>query len=216
MNNIPFPIMVSFTKLFHFINRVSTHFNIDESHGLIHSMNTVQYAYSIFESEKYVSPHIIPQEEIVITAALLHDMCDSKYMDVDKGLTNIQYFLTSATNMTKPDINATLHIMNTMSYNKVKKHGFPNLGEYQLAYHIVREADLLTAYDFDRSMIFHMRKNKCDVVDAYHNAVDIFNTRILKHNDDQLFITRYSKEKSVILHREALTRILRWRRLMKL
>jgi HD superfamily phosphodiesterase len=179
-------------------------------------MNTVQFAYSIFESEKYLSPHIIPQEDVIITAALLHDMCDSKYMDVDRGLKNIQYFLNSSTNMTNSDINATLHIMNTMSYSKVKKQGFPDMGNYQLAYHIVREADLLTAYDFDRSMVFHMRKNNCNIVDAYHNAVNIFNTRVLKHNEDQLFITRYSKEKSVILHRDALTRILRWRRLMKL
>jgi len=208
--------MVSFIKLFNFIHRISSYFNIDESHGVIHSMNTVNFAYSIYESEKYLSPHIIPQEEVIITAALLHDMCDSKYVEVDTGLSTIHYFLNHATNMSKPEVDATIEIMNTMSYSKVKKSGFPDLGEYQLAYHIVREADLLTAYDFDRSMIFHMRKNKSNVLEAYHNAVDLFNTRVLKHNEDKLFTTRYSKEKSQVLHREALTRILRWKRLMKI
>ena len=40
-------------------------------------------------------------------------------------------------------------IITTMSYSTVKKNGFPSLNEYQLAYHIVREADLLAAYDID-------------------------------------------------------------------
>ena len=36
------------------------------------------------------------------------------------------------------------------------KNGFPDMGEYQTAYNIVREADLLCAYDFDRCMIYQM------------------------------------------------------------
>ena len=45
-------------------------------------------------------------------------------------------------------------IITTMSYSKVKKDGFPvfeNMDHYWV-YHVVREADLLSAYDFDRSM----------------------------------------------------------------
>jgi len=68
-----------------------------------------------------------------------------------------------------------------MSYSKVKKQGFPSLGKYQLAYHIVREADLLTAYDFDRCMIYHMSKNNSNVREAYYNAEELFHNRVLRH-----------------------------------
>ena len=42
---------------------------------------------------------------------------------------------------------AVIDIVDTMSYNKVITSGFPYHGEYQRAYHIVREADLLAGYD---------------------------------------------------------------------
>ena len=44
-----------------------------------------------------------------------------------------------------------------MSYSKVKVHGYPELGDYQLAYHIVRESDLLTAYNIPRSIVYNCK-----------------------------------------------------------
>ena len=46
-----------------------------------------------------------------------------------------------------------------MSYSKVNKNGFPELGNYQLCYNIVREADLLASYNIDRCIIYQMIKN---------------------------------------------------------
>jgi len=105
-------------------------------------------------------------------------------------------------------------IITTMSYSKVKVVGFPDLGDYQMAYHIVREADLLCAYDFDRSMIYHMRKNNCNLLEAYHNARNIFNERILRHNIDNLFVTEYSKRTSITLHLHSIKRLLSWNKLL--
>ena len=107
-------------------------------------------------------------------------------------------------------------IITTMSYNKVKKNGFPDLGKYQLAYHIVREADLLSAYDFDRCMCYQMHKTNCDIYDAFINANNLFEKRMFRHNEDGLFITDYSKKESIILHTNSIKRIAAWKSILKI
>jgi hypothetical protein len=105
-------------------------------------------------------------------------------------------------------------IMSTMSYSKVKQQGFPIMGGYQKAYHIVREADLLSAYDFDRCVIYKINKNGGDLDDAFKNANELFENRVLKHNDDNLFLFDYSKRESLVLHEMAMQRISGWKRIM--
>ena len=102
-----------------------------------------------------------------------------------------------------------------MSYSHVKKNGFPNLGEYQHAYHIVREADLLTAYDFDRCMIYKIYLCNDNIDEAFEDAMYLFENRVLKHNDDKLFLTDYSLSKSRELHQQSLQRIQDWKQLLK-
>ena len=85
-------------------------------------------------------------------------------------------------------------IITTMSYSKVKKFGFPvfeNMGHYW-AYHVVREADLLSAYDFDRYMVYHIKQNEGDLESAFDNANKLFENRVLKHYEDNLLLTDYS------------------------
>jgi hypothetical protein len=94
-----------------------------------------------------------------------------------------------------------------MSYSKVKKYGYADLGEYQLAYHIVRESDLLSAYDVDRCLIYQMTHENYNYADSLLCVVDLFEKRVLKYREDNLFITEYSKNKSLILHEQAKTEI---------
>ena len=105
-------------------------------------------------------------------------------------------------------------IITLMSYSKVKINGFPDLGEYQLAYHIVREADLLAAYDFDRCMIFKMNTNNYSFHDAFNDAINLFENRVFKHNHDNLFITNYSKQLSLLLENESRIRIQNWKSIL--
>ena len=63
--------------------------------------------------------------------------------------------------ITKDEIQIVKNIVAKMSYSTVKKNGFPKFNDYQSAYHIVREADLLSAYSFDRAMIFSMISAVC-------------------------------------------------------
>jgi HD superfamily phosphodiesterase len=193
-------------------------YNIDDSHGISHSMNVLFYANQIYQNELPKKPFLQSQERIIFVSSALHDMCDKKYMNESEGIKEIASSLQFVISPTEIDV--IKKIISTMSYTKVKKNGFPDLGKYQDAYHIVREADLLTAYDFDRSMIYHMCKmtksRDVNMKDVFQNANDVFENRILKHNEDGLFITDYSKQESMRLHSEALSRMNTWKKLMNL
>jgi len=208
--------MFFFTKLFQIVNILSAKYNIDESHGLLHSMQIVHYANDIYQHEKYNYPILQSerQKNIIYVAAVLHDMCDKKYVNETEGMMEIREKWNEIFGEDEEILDIASKIINSMSYSKVKVVGFPELGDYQMAYHIVREADLLCAYDFERSMIYHMRTTNCNLVEAYHSARIIFNERILRHNIDNLFVTEYSKRTSITLHVHSIKRLLAWNKLL--
>jgi len=202
------------TKLLNFVILTSNKYSIDESHGLGHSMDVLNNAHCIYEEEVLKKPYIAEQQRIIYTSAIIHDMCDKKYIKESDGISEIQTFLEPEL---KPnEISVVKLIISTMSYSKVKLDGFPSLGPYQTAYNIVREADLLAAYDFDRCMIYNMQKINPDFETTYRSASELFERRVLRHNDDNLFTTDYAKRKSLILHNEAVRRIKSWKRVLKL
>lgn len=212
------------TKLFHFVILTSKKYNIDESHGLSHSMNVLHFAHDIYETEKLRHPSLEFHEKIIYVSAIIHDMCDKKYMDEDEGIYNINHFLEDK--MTPEEVDITKRIIRTMSYSKVKKQGFPELHEYQHAYNIVREADLLSAYDFDRCMLYNIHLQETDprykdknheiqILDAFNDAHELFYRRVLQHKQDNLFVTEYSKHNYLPLHINAIKRINAWKQIMR-
>jgi len=206
-----------FSKLIQYVLLTTAKYSIDESHGLGHSLNVLHYANRIYESELPTNPQLYDQKNVIFIAAALHDMCDKKYMQTDRALVDIRDFLVSENVETgDEELEAIERIMQTMSYSAVKLAGFPQMGDYQHAYHIVRESDLLCAYDFDRSMLYHMHRRKCSMEDAFLNAEELFRLRVFKHRDDGLLLTDFSMRESFQLERVALERMLRWRRLLKI
>jgi hypothetical protein len=157
----------------------------------------------------HFDPSLKEHQNIIYLAATLHDMCDKKYMNEHEGLTEINTFLNSK--ITDAENAAVSSIITTMSYSKVKKDGFPNLGIYQHAYHIVREADLLTAYDFDRCMIYHIKVNKGNFKESFCKAEELFEKRVFRHADDKLFTTEYALTHYQLLHNQAMERIKIWK-----
>ena len=205
--------LIMISQLFQYVLLATAKYGIDESHGLGHSMNVLQYARRIYESELPTNPALLGHEQIIYTSAILHDMCDKKYMNQDVGLYEIEELLVN-NRMNANDIGVAKQIMATMSYSTVKKHGFPNLGEYQHAYHIVRESDLLSAYDFDRSMIYHMNRNQCTIHEAFTNAADLFEKRVFKHYSDGLLLTDFAIKESYLLENIASHRIRMWKKIL--
>tara|TARA_B100000508_G_scaffold138746_1_gene135434 strand:- start:159 stop:749 length:591 start_codon:yes stop_codon:yes gene_type:complete len=187
--------------------------SLDESHGVMHSFNTLHYAQNIFENEKLSHSELIPHERIIYVASALHDMCDKKYMNETEGIVNINNMLKE--HISEKEIQAVHDIIGTMSYSKVKKKGFPDLGKYQSAYHVVREADLLCAYDFDRALLYHMYRKNNDFQEAYQESIELFKNRVFKHEKDNLFTYDYSKQKAMELKKHSLQRIRQWKRIMK-
>lgn len=207
-------------KLLHFVLISSKKYNIDETHGLSHSMNVLHFAHSILEEEAKKHPFLIEQEKIIYVSAAIHDMCDKKYVEPDEGLENINEFLEGELSFS--DIDIVKSIVSTMSYSTVKVQGFPELGEYQHAYHIVREADLLAAYDFDRCMLYNIHKQidvdknpELKMADAFDDASKLFQTRVLKHNAHGLLYTEYSRSNYLPLHINAIKRIQTWKAILK-
>ena len=198
-------LIPSLNHAFNYVILTSKNHNIDESHALKHSMETLHFAKKIYNHEIHNYPFIKSQQDVIFLSAILHDMCDKKYMDENEGLQNI---IKNISNIV-PDkkIGIISDIISTMSYSKVKKVGYPNLHDYQIAYHIVRESDLLAAYDIDRCIIFALTVEKLPYTDAVTRAISLFDDRVLKYRDDNLFYTETSKILSEQLHKNTLAQI---------
>jgi hypothetical protein len=188
-------------RCFQYVNETTEFYKIDESHALKHSMEVFGFAKRIYESEVSKNPFLETQKEIIFGAAIGHDMCDKKYMNETEGIIKYTKYLSDF--MTPDDLEIMGQIISTMSYSKVKKNGFPDLDKYQLAYHIVREADLLAAYDIDRCIMYTMYRDNCKYTEALKEALDLFDYRVFKMRSDRLFKTAYSRKESLRLHRKA-------------
>ena len=186
---------------FKYVIETSKKYNIDESHALKHSMEVYGYANRIYESELKNNSELEKQREIICMAAIGHDMCDKKYMDEKEGIETYKNYLSELISSDKLEIIGK--IIGTMSYSKVKVNGYPELGDYQLAYHIVREADLLAAYDIDRCVMYSMYCYNIEYNKALQIAVELFDNRVFRMRQDKLFKTNYSKKESLKLHKKA-------------
>lgn len=202
------------SKLLHYVLLSTQQLKIDESHGIMHSMNTANYAEQIYQSELIKTPKLLQDHNIILAAASLHDMADHKYTNETQGSIDIVNYLQKETKMTNEEIDATQNIIQTMSYSKVKIQGYPNLGRYQQAYHIVREADLLCAYDFNRAMIYDMTKNNCTAEEAFENSYKLFIKRVFQYCNDNLFVHDYAKKEAYSLHSQAMKQIKNWRTIL--
>ena len=188
-------------KAFELVMVLCKKFNIDESHSLKHSMEVYNFALRIYESELLMNAYLEDQKDIIILAAILHDTIDKKYVDEVDGIKEISEYLNGFVTPEKLDI--IFKIITTMSYSTVKKNGFSLLGDHQLAYHIVREADLLAAYDIDRCIMYSMYTKNANYSEALDAAIVLFEHRVFRHRKDRLFVTNYSKKLSVKLHKKA-------------
>jgi hypothetical protein len=191
MQNQAFRCVMEFTR----------RYNIDESHAVKHSMEVKRFAEQIYESEVAKNPQLESQKNIIIGSAILHDMCDHKYVSDEAAVIGeMREYMRDW--FTDAEFDVVRSIISTMSYSKVMKVGFPNLHEYQTAYHIVREADLLASYDIDRCIIFGMMVEKLSYTTASERAKVLFANRVMRYRDHGLFITEWSKAKSLELQGE--------------
>jgi len=202
------------SKLIHYAFSIIKQKGFDESHGMSHAINVLHYSHDILQSELLRNSFLERHRNIIYSAAILHDICDKKYMDEKEGIHSINTYLKKEAILTPIEIGIVTDIIQTMSYSKVKSQGYPDFGAYQLAYHIVREADLLAAYDFDRSLIYNMNMVDDDFLRTLENSQQLFRTRVLRHNDHDLFTTEYAKELSRTLEKKSRDRMNAWNEIL--
>ena len=192
-------------ELFNFVIRTSSAYNIDESHSLRHSMEVYYYSNRLFENKLSLKEISSEKKKLVDICSILHDMCDKKYMDEELGIKNINDFLKNK--ISEEEIDIVNSIITSMSYSKVKEVGFPDLGENMDIYHIVRQADVLAAYDFERCMIYGMMVYHDCYKEVFKKAEKLFNERVLKHIYDGTFVDDYALDIAKELHVVAESRI---------
>lgn len=190
---------------FNFVIQTSKQFNIDDSHSLRHSIEVFQFANKIYNHEVVNNPILINQKNIIMCSAIIHDMCDKKYMNEEDGIKNINNYFKDFFN--KEELDVVNNIISTMSYSTVKQKGYPDLKNYNLAYHIVRESDLLAAYDVERCIIFQMIHNTTDYQNSLDYVKKLFNNRVLKYINDDLFITNCAQYIAKDLHEKSLLKL---------
>ena len=177
-------------------------YHIDESHAMKHSMDVLHHTAESYEFHVARHPYLVQQRHVLFAAAIVHDMCDTKYVDQLVGLRAIHDHLHPF--LSPEEFNALALILTTMSYMTVKEKGFPNMNEWQLGYHMVREADLLAAYDIDRFIMYGIYRKNMSYSDALVNAGTIFRNRVLRYIEDGLFLTEYGLSTAHDLHGRAL------------
>jgi hypothetical protein len=172
-----------------YVSRACIKLGIDESHGLKHSIQTVKYAEMIMNSRSDISEEM---RHMTIFVAALHDLCDSKYTDIDIASEEIRRWLIEEVWWEKSAADALISIVTSMSYSKLKKSVdisgtpvFPNHGKWQLAYEIGRHADLLDAYVPARCIIYNrnMYPEKTDD-EHWARASELFEVRVFNYVKD--------------------------------
>ena len=69
--------------------------------------------------------------------------------------------------------------------------GFPNLKDYQTCYHIVREADLLSGYEFNRAILYGIYKKDKSYLDSFDESKNLYKTRMSTLIENNMFTTSY-------------------------
>ena len=194
-----------YNYLFNYVLLTCKKYKIDESHALKHSMDVFYMANQILDVEILRRPELEQFRTILDVSAILHDMCDKKYMTQQDGMEEIEEYMRDV--ITPEELDISLKIMSTMSYSTIKKNGFPSLGAYQDIYNCVREADLLASYDFDRCILYDMYKNNNKYEDSFLLAKNLFHARMFQYIPEELFMTEYGKLHAPRLEADAKFRI---------
>jgi len=170
--------------LFNFIEQQCKKYNIDTSHGSKHAWGTALRAMAILKTLENVSEK---EERVAIYSAALHDTCDSKYCPIQEATSDIKSFLLGI-QWNPEEVEAVLSIITTMSYSKLKKNiiegiiQYPDHGEWQRAYHVARNADLLEGYIVARCVLYnqHIYPSKTED-EHWERATQLFNERVFTY-----------------------------------
>jgi hypothetical protein len=205
--------MEGIEKIKLFIEQTCIKHNIDASHGLEHSLQTLEWSLKLTKD----ITHSAKESTIIQLACLLHDMCDKKYMDEYEGIKNIIIFLNYELKIAEDVLEAVVFIINTMSYSKVIKYGYPDFKmdkRLEFCYHIVRNSDLLGSYEPERCIGYQIRCGGSRR-DGIIKMLELFDNRILTLITDGYINLEASIEYANELHQKALVELDKYKKELK-
>jgi hypothetical protein len=197
--------MSQLEKIIRFIDRTCKTYNIDDSHGLGHSLEVLAW------SEKLIKDQTLHSEtlQVIYLSSILHDMCDKKYMDEKVGLDKICTFLREELEVDENILGDIVFIISNMSYSKVIKYGYPdfkNNPELEYCYHVVRNSDLLCSYDPERCIKYHIRCGG-NRIDGIKDMLEIFSERVLMLISNNYINIELAKPYAIELHNKAVVEL---------
>lgn len=151
--------------LYQYATKVLRDANFDSSHDMTHFLNVYNFAKQIISEEEGELISGLPNEiakEIILYAAFIHDVVDSKYVNSDLAVKNLkQLFAENNYDSGRADI--IIYLISHMSFSKRikrKKDGLPLIepGRLHLAMSIVCDADQLDAYRIERAIAYQHHK----------------------------------------------------------
>jgi hypothetical protein len=172
-----------------FIKATCEKFNIDESHGLKHSIRVMQIADELMKTIPSITEE---QRHMAMVASALHDMCDHKYVDEQVGASLIKSWLVNEMWWGNDIADSLISIITSMSYSKLKKQVdlsgnpvYPDHGKWQISYDIARHADLLDSYVVARCVIYNKHLHPDWKEDAHWQRVKtLFEERVFNYIKD--------------------------------
>lgn len=172
-----------------FVRATCEKFNIDESHGQKHSARVMRIAEDLMDSIPEITEE---QRHMAIMASALHDLCDHKYVDEDRGASLIKDWLVNDMRWRNDVADSLISIITTMSYSKLKKQVdssgrpvFPDHGKWQISYEVARNADLLESYVVARCVIYNKHIHPDWEEDAHwQRARELFEERVFSYVKD--------------------------------
>jgi hypothetical protein len=150
------------------IEKHSIKYNIDESHNHVHSAEVAKYCLQILKCEKNID---LEGKKIALLGSLFHDTIDSKYIKGQNTDLILKNLLEKVVPQEEEIIKNVILFSKYISYSKtVEKYKdgslqfilpepLQNFEDLQ-AYHVMRNADLLSSYNLRRSLIYRSHKNK--------------------------------------------------------
>jgi hypothetical protein len=191
------------TKIIDFIKETCRLYNIDDSHGLNHSLETLKWSLLITKDHTLNSE----QSTIIKLSCLLHDMCDKKYMNESEGVERIIYFLNYVIHIDKEIVDKVVFIITNMSYSKVIKCGYPDFNldsSLEYCYHVVRNSDLLGSYDPERCIQYQIRCGGTRK-EGITKMLELFANRVLTQLDAGYINLESAKKYAIGLQERALS-----------
>lgn len=210
------------TKIIHFIIQNTNHY-LNNENNLEQSLNVLHFTNDIYQKEIIKNPLLKNKKNIIFISSLLYVIINNnqinKIQEIEL-LNTINFFLKREYNeiLDSYEINSINKIITTISYSYVILNGYTNFDddkELEISYHIVRESNLLSGYDFNKCLNFTILKNQnLSFKDNFEKTETIFKIRILNYIEKNLFILEYSKKIANYLHKKSIKTILKWKILL--